>query len=451
MQPFDKIRKYTKCVCDQIRWKKAHSIISEEIENHLIDQRDANIADGSDEITATNNAIVQMGDPVIVGTQLDRTHRPKPQWSMILLTTALLFIGLLIRMFIINDGDRPWLLPSQVISSVIGLGFMAVAYLSDFTLIGKYPKTCYFLILASSIVALIISPTVNGMAYYAMFTTLLFPLGFAAIVYATRSKGYLGIILCGISFLLPACIAIIVPTVSGFLLFTSAGLIILSIAIRKGWFQVRKLYGYLIVFVPTLVALMMTTQSFWVIRLQIALDPSSDYRGAGYIGTAARTLLAGSKLFGRGDMPAQYAMFTFPMPSIDTDYLLTYLIFNIGWIAFIVIMGFLLFFIIKGFLLCSKQKSGLGLFVSVAVLLTFTMQVIGYVAANLGFQFTGPISLPLISYGKIATIINLSLIGIMLSVFRTGDIVKDKNVHTIRSDNFISWSDGKLIISFGKK
>ncbi len=95
-------------------------------------------------------------------------------------------------------------------------------------------------------------------------------------------------------------------------------------------------------------------------------------------------------------------------------------------------MGVLLFFIIKGFMLCFKQKSSLGLFVSVSVMLTFTMQVIGYVVVNLGVQLTVPISLPLILYGNVATIIN------MLSVFRTGDIVKDNNDNIIRKDNLIT-------------
>jgi hypothetical protein len=39
----------------------------------------------------------------------------------------------------------------------------------------------------------------------------------------------------------------------------------------------------------------------------------------------------------------------------------------------------------------------------------------------------------------------------MLSVFRTGDIVKDKHSDIIQKENLITWSDGKLIISFGKK
>ena len=452
MQPFEKIQEYSKCVCDQVRWKKAHSVISEEIENHLIDQRDAYIADGTDEITATNNAIDQMGDPITIGTQLDRTHRPRPQWSMILLATTLLFIGIFIRIFI-NYG----LTPTELIFTVIGLGFMVIAYFSDFTLIGKYPKAIYFSIQALSIVALIISPTVNGQAYYAKFMTLLFPLGFAAILYVTRNKGYLGIILCGLSFLLPACIALLITTVSGFLLFTVSGLIIISIGIAKSWFKVKKLCGYLLVFIPTAVILLLaivriSAGGVWM-RLQIAIDPSIDPAGGGWVSTVVRALLGGSKLFGHGDMPVKYAMLTFPLPkaSIDTDLLLTYLTFKFGWIAFIIIMGILLFFIIKGFMLCFRQKSSLGLFVSISIMLTFTMQVISYIIFNLGFQFTGPISLPLISYGKIATIINLSLIGIMLSVFRTGDIVKDKYANIIRNDNFITWSDGKLIISFGKK
>jgi len=410
MQTFEKIQEYATAVCDQIKWKKAHAVISEEIENHLIDQRDAYMAGGAGETAATNKAIVQMGDPIAIGTQLDRTHRPKPQWSMMLLTAALLFTGFLIRILIVNNGSSPWPMPMQLISAVIGLGLMAAAYFTDFTLIGKYPKAIYFSILALSVAALIILRSGDTPDFRAGLMALLFPLGFAAIVYAVRNKGYSGIILCGMSFLLPACIALLVPTVSGFLLFAVSGLVILSIAISKRWFKVKILYGYLLVFMPVAVvfllgALNMSHDSYRWERLQVAIDPSIDPNGAGYMGMLIRTLLKGSKLVGHGVMPA--AATVVPWSGNDTDYLLTSLIFNIGWIAFIIVMGALLFFIVKGFLLCFRQRSGLALFVSASVMLTFTIQVIGYVAANLGFQLTAPISLPLLSHGNIATIINL--------------------------------------------
>jgi len=450
MQPFEKIKEYSKVVCDQIKWKKAHSVITEEIENHLIDQRDAYISNGADEAIATDQAIAQMGDPVFVGTELDRTHRPKPQWSMIILTAMLLLTGLLIRIFFISR-DEQWLVPT-VISMIVGLGLMAVAYFIDFTLIGKHPKTIYFAILALSVAAILFTPVINGSFYYAGFLTLLFPLGFAAIVYATRNKGYWGIILCGFSFLFPAVLSFLIPSTSGLLLFTLSGLVILCLAISKKWFKVKVLYGYLLVFIPVVIVLLLgffvLFESYRWERIQSVFDPASYPTGMGYIASNIKALLAGSSLFGHGTIPETT---TIAWMGNSTDYLLTYLIFNFGWIAFIIIMGLLMFFIVKGFMSCFKQKSSLALFVSVSTMMTFTMQVMGYVIVNLGFPIIAPISLPLISYGNTATIINLTLIGMMLSVFRTGDIIKDNNNSKIRNKTFITYSEGKLIISFSKK
>lgn len=426
MQPLDKIKEYSKSVCDQIRWKKTHSVISEEIENHLFDQRDAYMEDGAGEAEATDSAIIQMGDPVFIGTQLDRTHRPKAQLGMISLAAVLLLIGILIRKFILHR-----LTPVEVISLAFGLGLMVLAYFTDFTLVGRYPRTIYFAILALSIATTIISPVVRGRTYYTAFVTLLFPLGFAAIVYRMRNKSYPGIILCGFSFLLPACITLYIPTLSGFFIFAVTGLVIICIAIGKEWFKVNKLYGYLLVFIPTAASML---ASFVLAgnrmrrRLLFAINPAID--PSGYIYRLFRAFISGASMFGKGDIPAEYAESAIYVQKaiIETDFLLAYLIYNFGWITFIIIMGVLLFFIIKGYMLCFRQKSYLGLFVSLSIMLTFTLQVIGYVIFNLGYPIFGPLSLPLISYGKIASIINLFLIGIMLSVFRTGEIIKDRHL-----------------------
>lgn len=84
-----------------------------------------------------------------------------------------------------------------------------------------------------------------------------------------------------------------------------------------------------------------------------------------------------------------------------------------------------LFLIIRSFKLCYKQKSILGKLVSMAVLVTFTMEVVLYTITNLGLPIMGSLTLPFISYSGMSTIINMSLIGIMLSVFKSGHIVKD--------------------------
>lgn len=107
--------------------EKAHAFITEEIENHIIDQRDAYIAQGMSDDQAVDEAILQMGDPVTVGVQLDCTHRPKPQWGMISLTIVLLFIGLFINTYLLNGtySDNP----VKIVSSMsIGIGLMFIAY-----------------------------------------------------------------------------------------------------------------------------------------------------------------------------------------------------------------------------------------------------------------------------------------------------------------------------------
>lgn len=449
MPPFEKIQEYVNSVCEQIRWKKAHPIVSEEIRNHLLDQTDAYMAEGADEITAAQKAIMQMGDPVTVGAQFDRTHRPKPQWDMIILTAALVVLGLVIKIFIIGDIDRP------LFFAAVGLILMTAAYFIDFTLIGRFPIATFFSIFVLADAALVLSPIVNGGRIYAnIMAPLLFPLGFAAVVYAARNRGYVGLIICQLALCILSWFTIQVPTATGLILTVVSGLVILTMAIYKKWYKVKKLYGYLFAFIPlvffVLMVLAYSPQYYWL-RLKTALNPLLDPDGMGYLGTVIRRMLDGSVMFGPGQMPAEYAAQPLPAYSSYTDYLLTTLTFNFGWIAFIFIMGLLLFFIVRGFIHSFKQKSVLGSLVSLSVMLTFTLQVLSYVLANLGIQLGAPISLPLLSYGNMATVINLALIGIMLSVFRTGDMVKDKSSNVIREDDIFTWNFGKLTISYGKK
>lgn len=453
MLSLDRINEYVNVVCQQIRWKKAHFRVSEEMQNHIIDGRDSYMAQGLDENTATDKALADTGDATVIGAQLDRIHRPKPQWGMFLATSVLLILGLLVRLFVFNDEDSIGLMSIRLLCTGIGVVGMIAAYFTDFTIIGKYPKTIYFGVILISVAMLLFSPMVNGRSFYTQYIILLFPLAFSAIIFATRNKGYLGILLCGLAFVLPGFIALYIPSISGFLHFAIIGATLLGIAIYRKWFGTKRIYSFLLMFAPVallaIVFFINMTPYRWN-RLAVAFNPSIDPNGAGYMGVMARELLSGATFFGRGNIPNEYIVgLTEPYPIFSTDLLLTALISLLGWITFVVILSSLLFFIVKGFMRCFRQKSSLGLFVSMAIMMTFCMQVISYIAFNLGFQFASPISLPLISYGNTAMIINLVLIGFMLSVFRTGDIVADGKIRTITKLNrFFCWNDGKLTINF---
>lgn len=449
MQASEKFKGYSNSLCEQIRWKKAHAVIAEEIENHLADQRDAYIAAGETEEEATEHAILQMGDPVTVGTQLDRTHRPKPQWRMLLLTAALLLIGLFIRFNIIGSSWN-WDPLVQLLAIVSGLLLMVAAYFTDFTLIGKYPKTFFFLTLALSFFIIFASPILRGVRSYGVFITLIFPLGLSSLIYACRNRRYVGLVTCCMAFLLLCFMAILVPTVAGLIQFAICGFTLLLIAVFKKWFGVNKLSGCLVVLIPfTAILTIFLLSGAISTRLIAILDPSADPNGGGYISLMIRDALTKSKFIGHGAVLSPE--FALSSPSSETVRLVTHIIYNEGWISFIFVISALLSFIAYGFRLCVKQKSALGQLVSIAVMLTFTAQVVGYILNNLGFPLTDPISLPLISYGNMAMILNLFLIGVMMSVFRTGDIARDKKAIVVVREKRITWNDGKLIISFRRK
>ncbi len=434
MQESEKINDYLELVRQQIRWKKAHLSVIEEIRNHIIDQRDAYIYDGHDEDTATEMAIAEMGDPVIVGEQLDRTHRSRPDWPMLIMTLFLLLLGLSIQFLVGQDiSNGKELFTNQVVWTAIAILVLLTAYYLDFTIIGKYPKIIFFGLSFLAIGSFLFT---QGNALYSIYPVLLFPTAFAGFIYSMRSKGYAGIILCGASLFAPACISRLVPSLTFYFLLCISCLIVLTAAIIKGWFGVNKLYALSIIYIPTFFVWTIPYFANFELngdkRLQIVLNPLFEFTGSDeFIKSIVKQMLANSQFLGRGlpiDAPVSgYGNYTeLPiLPEAHTDFLLTYLIYRFGWIVLIVLLAIFVIFFKRALNICMRQHSVLGFLSCLAITLTITIECILYFSWNFGFMVFTPLSLPLLSYGGRALIVNTFLIGLLLSVNRTGNLFKD--------------------------
>jgi len=461
LQHHDKIAVYLETVRQQIRWKRAQPIVLEEIENHITDQKNALLKEGLDEETATDKAITEMGDPVMVGEQLDHAHRPKPDWTLLALTAALLFLGFAIQFFIDSALDGAWALKQQMLWAGIAVIVMLAAYFSDFTIIGKYPKTVFFTLYAITVVCYFFTGETRGAASYAVYPLLLFPTALAGLVYSMRNKGYGGLILCGAAFVVPAFLSMMVPSLTVLFLLGVSCLILLTATVLKGWFNVKKRSALLILYIPIAVVLpasffmFIMSAAYRADRLRCVFNPSLDPQGMGFMGVTVQQILAHSQLIG-GGMPMHYSgvsveasnlLAAHVLPAINTDYLLTYLTYRFGWIVPLGIIALFAAFVIRAIVLCKKQKSVLGFLTSTAIVSTFSVQLIIYIASNLGFLLFAPLSLPLISYGKIALVANMLLIGLLLSVFRTGALARDKaETAAAKSNHFIQYDNGRIII-----
>lgn len=450
------ITEYVKTVCEQVRWKKAHDLISEEIKDHIVDQKNAFINSGLDDKTATEKAIIEMGDPVLIGTEFDRSYRPKVEWSIVILTCIMVFIGFLVRYFVIyNSAENINIsISKDILSIIIGFAFMTTAYFLDFTIIGKHPKKIFF-----GLIVLVIVTFTNNNPYFSpttfSFILLFFPTIFAGIIHKMRNKSYLGIIQMGIFFFIPAVICLNARTISSIIIYSISCLMLLTAAILNGWVNVKKsnalslVYGVVALVSTISMLVIISTRSYMFHRLQGAFNPSLEPQTSGWLTIFVRNRISGAKLFGQGSL-GEYAGVT--LPSKHSDLLLTYLIHKVGWVSFIVVMMIVIIFIIRLFKLCKKQKSVLAKLVSTSILITFTMQVFVYVIYNLGFQLLSPLTLPFFSYGSASIVINMILIGILLSVFNTGDLYyDDKPKHALNKNKLFEYSEGKITIDLNTK
>jgi cell division protein FtsW (lipid II flippase) len=404
-----------------------------------------------DEDAAVCESVRQMGDAVQVGAELDRVHRPKPAWNMFALTALLALVGLFIKLFLTYDSDLPLQPLYNAAAILLGTGCLLGAYLLDFTIIGKRPLLVYFGPVLTVVLLCFIpgQPKLNGQYYYVEYMLLLFPLAFAALLYRLRGRRYAGLLLslAGMLPLFYGCL--LVPSAVGFALTVLSALTLMLAAAAGDWFAIGRTRSLILIGGTVLTAAVLLwlliaryfVPGYFIQRVAAAFNPWSDPLGAGWQGIVVRELVSGGHFIGRG-ATGPYSTNVPDFSAMDTDFLLTWLIHNVGWIAFIIVMAVFAAFLFCGFRLCFKQKNMLGRAVSLAVMLTLALQTLFYVASNLGFILFSSI-LPLVSYGNTATVVNMALIGVMLSAFRTGSLVKDRPLERRASASRLRWQDGE--------
>ena len=117
-------------------------------------QAEAYIKNGMEKDEAVNRAVLEMGDPVETGVALDRVHRPRMQWELIILAALLSMIGLIMQITIFKTGClsndtnattiRDSLIGNAVLNTLIGFAVIAVTCAIDYTFLGKHPVIIWY-------------------------------------------------------------------------------------------------------------------------------------------------------------------------------------------------------------------------------------------------------------------------------------------------------------------
>ena len=472
MNVSDAFHRYAEKVCEQIRWKKAHPAVAQEIEDHLTDQKNAYLAEGDSESIAEEKALLQMGDPISAGAALDQTHKPAPQWGMIGLVLLLFVLGGIIQVLLLKTipaEDAYAVRSAQVLFVFLPLSLAAFVgmYFLDFSFFGRHPYFLPICLLLFDVIAQMFGIAYGGQKWLSIgllglsvgpsAVSMLFPLAFCGLFYRLRSQGRRGYLISGVLAVVFCLFLSYCHTFSGVVTFGFSAGILMLIAAKKEWFGKKNQTILLLLFllaVVCLIVLLMFYAPFryrygWE-RLYTIFVPSGDPMGSGYLSTQLKTILSHCVLLGEGAALSETQAYLLTDASmLRSDYLLAYLTYHYGWVASGIVVLLLAVFLGLGFRKALKQKSIFGQMVSLTILCTFTAEILLYIPANLGIWLIAPIALPFLSYGATALLINMALAGVLLSVFRTGEVYRDTAPHPIFSDSkFIQWADGKLTISF---
>ena len=192
----DRISAFVEAVGAEIRWKKARPLLTEEIRTHLLDQRDACMAQGMAEDEAQAEAVRQMGDPVALGADLDRVHRPRPQWGLLALALMLAAAGAFLRFSLTADVPYVSLQDRQMdlLGGLLGAAALAAGYLLDVSTLGR---RAWLACTALAAAFLCFLPwTVNGPAWLSAQLLSLFALTLALVLWKQRGRRWRGAAVC---------------------------------------------------------------------------------------------------------------------------------------------------------------------------------------------------------------------------------------------------------------
>lgn len=402
-------KEYLEILAEQIRYKKALPMIEKELEDHMEDQKKDFLASGMTEKEAEAAAVMEMGDPVAVGVDMDRIHRPKMAWRLILLTGALYLAGMIFRYLLYDRSGLGIYIANSWVYYVLAFVVMIGVCYVDYSRIGEKARELtvgLFLILMAGIWfgGTVVNGSVGWISVDGMMILnvrvlvyLFLPL-YGAILYRYRGQGY-EVIWKAAAWMLPAVVVV---------------------------FYANSLMLALLLCVFSMVIfLLLYAGMVWKFgavyqkeRLQMLLPPYGEEISA--VMEPLRSAAANSHMVGS----SAQAMKGLEMYG-DRDFLFTYILSFCGIliaVLFISLIAVLLFYLLKHTL---RQRNQAGRIMGLGCTVVLVGRLVIYLLGNLGLQPYGDGYCPFLSTGGSSAVVTGILLGLLFSIYRYQNIAKE--------------------------
>lgn len=416
------VREYLDDVCTQIKCRDVHPQIRLEILAHIDDNVRDLTAKGLAESQALEQALKRMGDPVILGKQLHRAHKPRLEWSLLLLAGSLVSFGLFTLYAIEANGlldHTPSILifTKSLVYALIGLvvlvGITMVDYRRVLPFSGHMFAAALLLLTVTALFGLrtggknwlnlgVITIDFVGMAPYFLVIAL------AGIFARWSWETIAGRLKAVVLLTLPILLMINNVNMASVALYTVT-FVMLMVVSGARWRDVL-----LVIVLPSVVLLIaLFSLPHRLERLTAFLFPSKDPLGSGYLHLQLVEAMRSAGLWGQGfDLPKLF------LPGVHSEFVFTYIVYAFGWLAgaVVILLGCALLVRMAKVAQGTKDQYGRLLITGLAGLLL--TQFAWNVLMNVGLAPISGVSLPFISYGGSLFVVNMMAMGFVLSVYR---------------------------------
>ena len=443
------IKDFLEKVCNEIKYKPIREEISKELENHIEESKEAYIHKGESEEIAINKAIADMGDAEVIGKTLNKIHKPKLDYKLIILLLILLcftflVVGIKTTSHVFSEGEGPFFVKT-IVYLIIGFILGLAIYFMDYTKISKYSNYIY-IVSSILIIYTVISShhLINGIPYlnigniYIPINRVVMPLFLISFIGFIQNvgkhkvefrvldletiqidKSLIKIIILSVfSLLLLASI----PSLTSAFILGIAYMIIATVKIIKDSHKkvtnLLKLYG--VIFALGIICIIsLTTAPYRLERIVTTFYPETDPEGAGWLGINRKLIIESASMFGEAeDMSNALDLF-----DAGTQFAFISILAHCGWIVAILLIVTIILISIKLIINSIKVKDAYGKMIIIGISCLFIFQSVFNVLMNLNLWFESGFELPFVSYGGTGLIMNMACLALVLSIYRRKDIL----------------------------
>ena len=437
---------FIKEVSEQIRCKKAVKFVSEELADHIDGEKEHNVLCGMSEKEAEYEAVKQMGDPVETGVALDRIHRPKIPVVLLISVAVISVLGILIQFSFANStGMENGIFYRQIFYVLIGWAAMTAVLFVDYTFIGKYPAMLWLAVMVLYFVLEIFSTNVNGIKYFfggafdvGYFTAFLFVPIYGGILFSQRKKKFGGFCLSFAYFAVTSVLCAFFRLPAAFIVSLSC-FIMLLYAAYENYFDMGRMKTFLMIAVFSAVALAGVLLVLFVFapyraeyfysRIMYFVNSAQYAHENGYLREVLKSVLSEAKVFQSADVPSKFSGYVQNIyeiiPELQYSYVFTYIIAFFGIVPAIAVTAVFVVLSVVFVAISLKQKNKLGRMISFSVSILFILQTVLYILSNVAVLPEISKYMPFLSFGGSGIVVNMVLLGIVMSVFRNTNIVKE--------------------------